>query len=197
MADTFNALIERYAADGGAPEPYARATALFYYHGGYQSITKAVKYGGNDPLGIWFGRLLGEKLRLAGFYGQGRAAVGDLPPVTAVVPVPIHWKRRWKRGYNQAELIARGVAETIGAPLRTDILRRVRPTVSQTTLTRQERLGNVFEAFRASPQITTGHILLIDDVFTTGSTLFSARRALLEAAGNPAPLISIATLACV
>lgn len=199
MADAFNALIQGAMADDAPYQPYSRATALFYYQGGYESLTKAVKYGGNARLGVWLGRQLGARLVEAGF---GGSADGGLPPVTAVVPVPLHWRRRWKRGYNQAELIARGVAAALGVPLRTDLLRKARSTGSQTALSQQERLANVARAFRANRRALVSlaasspsacHLLLIDDVFTTGATLFSARQAILKDVPNV--IISIATLA--
>ena len=216
MADAFNGLIQSSLPEDAPYQPYSKATALFYYQGDYEKLTKAVKYGGDAPLGIWLGRMLGRRLRDAGFAGAALAAgqargplteaakAPALPPVTAVVPVPLHWRRRWKRGYNQAELAARGVAEEIGAPLRTDILKKVRSTSTQTKLNQQERLANVASAFRAIPlpaqTLPNGtaapHILLIDDVFTTGSTLFSARQAILDAnKAASAPIISVATLA--
>lgn len=185
MADAFNSLIQKALPDDAPYQPYSRATALFYYQGEYESLTKAVKYGGNSGLGEWLGRQLGARLAEAGFQ----------TPVTAVVPVPLHWRRRWKRGYNQAELIARGVSAALDAPLRTDLLRKARATGTQTALSQEERLANVARAFRAvgQPPAAPCHILLIDDVFTTGATLFAARQALLAAAPNLT--ISVATLA--
>ena len=102
MADAFNALIQGAMADDAPYQPYSRATALFYYQGGYESLTKAVKYGGNARLGVWLGRQLGARLVEAGFAGgrgsgpNGGEAAGSpdpavageaLPLVTAVVPV--------------------------------------------------------------------------------------------------------------
>ena len=217
MADAFNSLIQRALSDDAPYQPYSRATALFYYQGAYESLTKAVKYGGDARLGVWLGRQLGARLAEAGFAGgrgsgpNGGEAAGSpdpavaseaLPPVTAVVPVPLHWRRRWKRGYNQAELIARGAAAALGVPLRTDLLRKARSTGSQTALSQEERLANVARAFRANrralARLATSapsacHLLLIDDVFTTGATLFSVRQALMAA--DPNLVISIATLA--
>ena len=93
--------------------------SLFYYSrdNDYKELLHAVKYGGNVATGRWLGRILGEKMREAAY---------PLPDV--IVPVPLHWRRQWKRGYNQAEVIARGISEGLSGdiPVLTDILRRVR-----------------------------------------------------------------------
>ena len=115
-----------------------------------------------------------------------------------IIPVPLHWSRRWKRGYNQAEEIASGVAAEAGVPLRTDILYRCRRTTTQTKLDIEGKARNVAGAFAlrkgSIPSDTMPrHILLIDDVFTTGSTLHACFVALREV--FPAGVrISVATL---
>ena len=117
-----------------------------------------------------------------------------------VIPVPLHWTRKWKRGYNQAEVIARGIAESLGVPVRTDLLKRCRRTSTQTKMGVDAKRMNVAGAFAATPELTIlmeeggiRHLLLVDDVFTTGSTsgaCFTALRAVI-----PSPVrISIATL---
>ncbi len=102
----------------------------------------------------------------------------------AVIPVPLHWRRRFSRGLNQAEVIAREIARHLDVPCRGDILRRRRSTHSQTTLGTDDRLSNVAGAFTARPKALSSlpeqsNLLLIDDVFTTGSTLYACREALL------------------
>ena len=122
------------------------------------------------------------------------------PRCAAVVPVPLHPLRRWKRGYNQAELIAQGVARTMGLPVEAKLLRRRRNTKTQTKLHGDDKTKNVQGAFSvdegcaaALQQQGIRQILLIDDTLTTGSTL-AACAAPLAAAGFR---ISCATLAFV
>lgn len=171
-------------------ERYAYAAALFFYRAesDYSKITRCIKYQGRLEVGKHFGRLLGEKL-------AGSSLFSD---VDAVVPVPLHWLRRWKRGYNQAEVIASGVAECLGIPMRPDILRRVRRTRTQTRLSIAEKRANVSGAFAipAKPPAEPTpfrHILLVDDVFTTGSTLHACFTA-LRTVFPPEVRISVATL---
>ena len=195
MADKFNVLIERgidgYLADGHL-ERYAYAVALFFYDGkgDYRRITQQLKYHADLNLGRDFGRLLGQRI--------GEAC--HFEDVDAVIPVPLHWTRRWKRGYNQAEVIAREIADVLKADLRTDILIRCRRTRTQTKVDPKEKAENVRGAFAVS-QLNVSkfgyrHILLVDDVFTSGSTLhncFLALRSVLP----PSVRISVATLAFV
>ena len=187
MADKFNEMIQK----GGpsAHERYAFAASLIFYHSEaeYRLIPYQIKYHGNISAGRFFGRMLGSRL----------ATSEQFADVDAVVPVPLHWTRRLKRGYNQAEVIASGVAESMSIPLRTDLLKRRRRTRTQTKMEVEEKIGNVKGAFIASPGHSDAsdirHMLIVDDVFTTGSTLYACFAALRTA--FPPPIrISIATL---
>lgn len=182
MADAFNALT-------GGPG-YSRACALFFYsaESPYSNITKALKYHSNRSCGRFFAARLAERMLEGGLYSD----------VDAVVPVPLHWTRLWKRGYNQAEVIASELAAGLpAARLRPELLRRVRLTRSQARLSEAgERSANVRGAFRApvpkgSPR--PHHILLVDDVFTTGATLAECCDCLRDSLGTDVR-ISVATL---
>lgn len=187
MADEFNALLERLRADG-EPMEYAQAAALLFYHheNPYKLIPRALKYGGNVEAGRFFAARLGRYL----------AAQPSWRGIDTVIPVPLHWWRRWKRGYNQAEVIAEELAKALGANLRTDVLLRARRTRSQTTLDAEARRRNVAGAFRLSHVFPARHILLVDDTFTTGATLSACYQAVRNTLG-PTVKISVATLAVV
>ena len=215
MAESFNALIQRKMGEDVRYQPYGYAAALYFYKGGYREISKALKYKRNIAAGRCFGRLLGRTLKESGFFRD----------VDLVVPIPLHWSRRWRRGYNQAEVIAREIAWELGARCEPRLLRRARRTKTQTHLNAEGRATNVAGAFsvRKSRIIQWMvkwkdgvrrpiHLLLIDDVFTTGATAAACERAIRVALRTEKPevdmnkanqntsvqiRISIATLACV
>ena len=111
-----------------------------------------------------------------------------------IVPVPLHWRRRWERGFNQSESVARGLSVALKLPLSCWAVRRVRATLSQTTQTPAERRKNVVGAFRSGGFATVKNlrILLIDDVLTTGATSEAVTQALLAAG---AARVDVAVLA--
>lgn len=181
-----NAAFERLAR---RCEPEAAAALFFFLEkSDTRKILYAVKYGGRQKLGYRMGRLLGTQL----------AGSRSFRSCQTVVPVPLHPLRRWKRGYNQAEAIARGVADALGLPVETALLRRSRRTRTQTRLHGADKARNVRGAFQVdlnrAAQLQAGgirHLLLIDDVLTSGSTLSACIRP-LRGAGFRA---SAATLA--
>lgn len=188
MADRFNDLIQR---DLKEPEPYSYATALFYYRAstGYRDITKRLKYRGDISSGRYFSGMLAEEIACSSLFAD----------VDTVIPVPLHWTRRWSRGYNQAEVIGETIARRLGSSARPDILKRQRRTKTQTRLSIEGKEANVSDAFRLRKGIDLSgcrHILLVDDVFTTGATVNSCR-AVLRSVVGPGTRISVATLACV
>jgi ComF family protein len=206
MADRFNAVIQHgleKAWDGmewqinglppsGSRERYAYAAALFFYshEGPYRHILYNLKYESRIDVGRHFGRILGTKL----------ASSPHFRDVDCVMPVPLHWTRKCRRGYNQAEVIAREVAAALGARLDCNILRRRQRTKTQTKLDIKGKAANVSGAFHAvlhhAGPTSISHIVLIDDVYTSGATThacFEALRAVLP----PSVRISVATLAFV
>jgi len=104
-----------------------------------------------------------------------------LPRIDAVVPAPLHARRRAERGYNQATLLARPLCQWTGLPLRTDWLQRTQMTRPQVGLNARERRANVADAFRASPAVRDKTLLLIDDVYTTGATMTACAAAAKKA----------------
>jgi ComF family protein len=110
--------------------------------------------------------------------------------VEVVVSVPLHWRRRWQRGYNQSEVLAQALADALRAPCLKWRLKRTRPTPHQTSLSPTARRDNVRGAFHASPKLAGKTVLLVDDVFTTGATAQAAASA-LKAAGVSRVLIAV------
>ncbi|MCQ2157934.1 MAG: ComF family protein [Bacteroidales bacterium] len=183
MADKFNEKV--------TDDRYCYASALFFYNSesAYRRIPQALKYGRNLRAGKHFSRILARRLADSELFKD----------VDLVIPVPLHRIRKWKRGYNQAEIIAREVASELGADLDCSLLRRTRNTSSQTRLGVEEKKENVEGAFAVKgtiPGREVRHILLIDDVFTTGATTAGCHRALRTAFGTDTR-ISAATLAFV
>jgi predicted amidophosphoribosyltransferase len=198
MADRFNDLMQKDI--GERKEVYAYAAALFVYRGDapFKKIPYHIKYQGDISAGRYFGEMLGARMR-------GCAHWSD---VDLIIPVPLHRLRRLKRGYNQAEVIAEGLASAMGAPVRTDLLVRRKKTATQTRLNLEEKAANVKGAFEAVAEQVQAlmevkgeagavtHVLLVDDVFTTGSTALACYIALRAVLPSDVR-ISIATLGAV
>ena len=244
LADRFNAMLERHRRT--EPMDYAYAAALIYYKGDYRSIPRALKYDGDLAAGRHFGALLGRRLAAAQHFGD----------IDLVIPVPLHWSRRFSRGYNQAEILARAITDALSASrcavaagndgfsadipgkprnlpeCRTDLLVRERRTRTQTRLSVEQKARNVASAFQVSKHFSlldmiiraceralcrhfgrnplchshrdpespatilasARHILLVDDTFTTGATLYACYAALRP---YTSARISVATLAAV
>ncbi len=149
-----------------------------------QKILFQLKYGHNKRVGEHFGREIGKRLKLhAGFQD-----------VDAILPVPLHPKKEFTRGYNQSEVLARGICEEMQLPMDTKSVRRVKHGVSQTRKSRFERWDSIQTTFVVDDHILSyKHVALVDDVVTTGSTLEVIARAILEK--HPEVKVSVVTLA--
>jgi len=152
-------------------------SALFWFikSGRVQQLIHQLKYRGNADIGIHMGYLHGEILSESEDY---RAA--DL-----IIPVPLHPKKEKQRGYNQSDMIAQGLSQSMTIPWQRDIIVRTEYTSSQTNKSNVERFENVKMAFSViQPDlIKNKHILLVDDVLTTGATLEACISKLLEVEG--------------
>jgi len=163
-----------------------KASAYFYYNKGgiAQKLIAEIKYRGNRNLGEWIGRYLAEDMISSGFFQD----------VDYLVPVPLHRSKEKKRGFNQAEKIAEGIAQATKIPIETGNVFRAKANTSQTNkgvFDRWKNTQNLF--FLKDPKLfEEKHILLIDDVLTTGSTLEALVQSLLKSDGVK---ISILTLA--
>ena len=162
------------------------ATAYFFFEkeSRFAKIIHQLKYHGKKEIGIEMGRIFGAELKDSSRFNE----------VDLIIPVPLHWKKQKKRGYNQSEFIALGIAETMGKSIDTYTLYKAIETETQTRKTRYERWENVENIFRltSADKITGKHILLVDDVITTGATLESCATTLLKENNTK---VSIATLA--
>jgi len=159
------------------PPAYERLLALWSYEEPLTAVVRGLKFRRLDYLGRHLGELLADR------FASELSDLGDLEKgIDLIVPVPLHWRRRLHRGYNQAQLIAAPLARRLALPLA-PLLRRTRATPPQSLLGKTARLANLRRAFRVPhPERLQGrHLLLVDDVATTGATLEAAAAVLRKA----------------
>lgn len=154
-----------------------RAAAMWLYqpHSEVSAVIYRLKYGNRPEQGRQMGIAAARELKAAGFFDG----------IDLIVPVPLAKAKMLQRGYNQSEEIARGVAAVTGLPVVTKAVARIRETESQTSKTGVQRVENVEGAFRLMrPDMVAGrHVLIIDDVVTTGSTVCACGKELMKAGG--------------
>lgn len=154
--------------------PIHRATSFFFFYKGspFQQLLHELKYRGNKEIGYIAGKYAALDLM----------EVDDFRTVDVIVPVPLHPKRFHQRGYNQSEWIAKGLAEILEKPVDTVHLIRIKENPSQTKKTVFERYKNTTDIFSLTDLTVFQHqhILLVDDVLTTGSTLEACMQVLLN-----------------
>ena len=168
--------------------PYVKATAYGSYDGGLRELIHLLKYNGVRPAANVLGRMLAE-------------AMEDLQPHFSeteilVAPVPLHARKLRQRGFNQSELIARAAIKlkTSGFRLSANLLERCRETTSQIGLSRHQRRENIRGAFRVvKPDEVRGReVLVVDDVFTTGTTVSECARILRRAGASKVYVATVA-----
>lgn len=143
-----------------------------------------LKYRGKKQVGIYLGKLYGKELKKSDLFNT----------IQVVVPVPMHPKKQQKRGYNQSALIAEGLAAAMNAEVQIDNLIKVSNTSSQTKKSRYNRWQNVKDVFQINDEtlLEDKHILLVDDVITTGATIEACAQQLVKIKGVT---VSVASLA--
>lgn len=165
--------------------PVHAATAYYFFNKGekVQQLIHALKYQGKPEVGHKIGRMLGADLKSSILYND----------VETIIPVPLHSDKLRKRGYNQSEQLAIGLADAFNTSCA-NLLQRTKYTETQTRKHRFERFENVNKVFEVNdpPALYNKHILLVDDVITTGSTLAACAEELLKVSGTK---VSIAAMA--
>ena len=151
-----------------------KATALFYYepHAETAQILYELKYKNHPEIGVVMGRMMAKELMKSGLFED----------IDALVPVPLAKKREHERGYNQSLELAKGVCEVTGLPIANLVIRRTKFVGSQTKRGRWERNENVEHVFElVDDNISDQHLLLIDDVVTTGATVIACAKEMQKA----------------
>jgi ComF family protein len=163
-----------------------RATSYIYYHKGspYNNLIHTLKYHGRPFVGERLAYIAAKELQESGFFDG----------IDIIVPLPLSRKKKRKRGYNQCDYISDGISRATGIPVAKNTVRRTISNETQTHKNRDERWENVKDIFSANVDHTleNEHILLVDDILTTGATLCSCAKTLQESCGCR---ISIFTLA--
>lgn len=168
---------------GRLPLEFAGAIAYFSKGGIIQALLHQLKYEGREDVGEYLGNLYARRL------------IDEYTPFwDLILPVPLHPTKQRQRGYNQSASFARGLATSMEIEMDPQLLARVRNTESQTKKQKEDRWENVMGTFTVNDplQIEGKHVLLVDDVVTTGATLESCGQTILD---NGALTLSIATIA--
>jgi len=162
----------------------AAALYQFQKEGSTQKLIHELKYEGGKNMGIFLGKQLGYALQDSNFFSD----------IDCIIPIPLHPKKERLRGYNQSKYIAKGLKEIVHIKMNTRSLIRTENTDSQTRKKRFSRWENMMNSFalQKTKKLENKHILLIDDVVTTGATLEACAQKLLEIEGVK---VSIATIA--
>lgn len=164
------------------PPRFTAARAALVYGGPARAVLLALKHG--------------DRLHLAPVMAghMARAAPDWLGPDAVLVPVPLHWRRLWRRGFNQSALLAQEIARQTGARLAIDALQRVRPTATSQGLGRAARARNVRGAFKIRDRnpISGSNVVLVDDVLTTGATAEACARLLRRAGAARVDVLTFA-----
>jgi len=165
-----------------------RASSLLIYReeSPFKKIIHSFKYDGSRALGAFMGEMLATRMAESGMYND----------IDLIIPVPLHFLKKWERGYNQASILAKSIGKILNKPVQESVLIRKKFTSTQTKKDSIHRWENVLGAFSLKNRtlIEGKHILLVDDVLTTGATLEACGQHILKIENCR---LSIATLAYV
>ena len=142
----------------------------------------SLKYEERARIGFFLGELLGDQLHKK-----------TIQKLDYLIPVPLHPVKFRDRGFNQARWIADGLGKAVQKPVRTKLMKRIKHTISQTTLDKKERLNNMKKAFKINRNVTDKNIGIVDDVLTTGSTISSMASILKDAGAKTIVALTVAT----
>ena len=163
-----------------------KGISFFHYtpHSPHSRILFELKYHNHPEVGKTMGRMMAEELKATSFFDG----------IDLIVPIPLSRKKKRQRGYNQSDWIAWGISEAIGIPTDTTSVVRTKSNPSQTTLDHRQRRENVRDIFAVRhPESLEGrHILLVDDVITTGATMLSCAEAIARACRVRFSVLSLA-----
>jgi ComF family protein len=182
--DKENIMMKRF--HGRIRIEHAAALYFFSKESHVQHLLHQLKYKEKPEIGVMLGR----------YYGRILKNTIGFKEADYIVPVPLHPKKEHKRGYNQSLMFAKGISETMEIPMSSKALIRKTYTGTQTRKSKEERWENVSQVFKAvqTRKLRGKHMLLVDDVVTTGSTLEACAMELFRI---PDTKISLATIACV
>ena len=166
--------------------PLISASSFVYFTKGsvMQRLMHAFKYRGKKNIGTYFGRRMGECYK----------SCGSLEHVDCLIPLPLHPAKQKVRGYNQAQVICEGMSQILDIPVLTTVIKRSTRTSTQTRMNRMERWENMEGKFVIHDRhaLEQKHVLLVDDVITTGATLESCGTTLLQGGGASLSIVSLA-----
>ena len=166
--------------------PIEKGISFFHYspHPPHSRILFELKYHNHPEVGKTMGRMMAEELKATNFFNG----------IDLIVPIPLSRKKERQRGYNQSDWIAWGISEATGIPTDTTSVVRTKSNPSQTTLDHRQRRENVRDIFavRHPGNLEGRHILLVDDVITTGATMLSCAEAIARACRVRFSVLSLA-----
>ncbi|QZT35959.1 hypothetical protein K5X82_11710 [Halosquirtibacter xylanolyticus] len=157
----------------------------YHHENHFPILIHKLKYSNRKDIAKYLGRILGERV-----FETWATYSWDV-----IIPIPLHYLKKWHRGYNQSELIACGMSEVLKVPMVADAVERIRYTKTQTSLNKEKRRGNMEQAFRITKPSLLHYrrILIVDDVCTTGATMLALIKELSKLKGIEIGIVTISS----